>query len=146
MSGAMGHANALRWLFVFIAVSPPRATAAPAGSQSSAKIGVNRCAQGVLIATPSRVAKSPRHQVGFDLREAPHRYGALPTTRRAPCLHGRVRPQAGRGCGVARRQAGWPRWGGWLPVREKAQLAPRRAAVHAAATTAFAPAAGTTMH
>ena len=41
----------------------------PAGSRSSAKIRVNRCAQGVLIATPSRVAKLHRHQVGFDLRE-----------------------------------------------------------------------------
>ena len=41
----------------------------PAGSRCSAKIRVNRCAQGVLIATPSRVAKLHRHQVGFDLRE-----------------------------------------------------------------------------
>src|SRR5260370_1695985 len=118
-----GIANAVPWFFVFIAVSPPRATAPRPDLGAAPRSGRTRCAagrsdryteQGCQVAPPSSWIRSSG---------APHRYGALPTTRRALCLHGRVRRQAGRSLGVARGQAAWPRWGGCLPVRSRRQRA-----------------------
>src|SRR5260370_7969040 len=88
----------------------------PAGSRCSAKIRVNWCAQGVLIATPSRVAKLHRHQVGFDLRELLIGMARYLQRHEHLVIHERVRPHSGRVSCVARRQPPWPRSVVCLPL------------------------------